>query len=91
MTTVKVGTERPSTKDKGSEGAALRIAEGTARAADHGQSTEPHSERGVTGAVPLGGESRTRTLELSVYEIDNNPFQPRASSTRRDRFASREH
>lgn len=36
----------------------------------------------VTGAVPLKRESKTTTaqagaIELSVYEIDNNPFQPR--------------
>jgi ParB family transcriptional regulator, chromosome partitioning protein len=47
----------------------LKIAEGTARTSK--------TDR-VTGAVPINStDSRTRTLELSVYEIDNNPFQPR--------------
>lgn len=33
---------------------------------------------GVTGAVPLSSTpTAERSLELSVYEIDNNPFQPR--------------
>lgn len=35
----------------------------------------------VTGAIPLqrsaDSESASSSLELSVYEIDNNPFQPR--------------
>ncbi|MBX3421423.1 MAG: ParB/RepB/Spo0J family partition protein [Pirellulaceae bacterium] len=38
------------------------------------------NRQSVTGAVPLattGRPSGTATLELSVYEIDNNPFQPR--------------
>lgn len=43
--------------------------------------TQPTKSK-VTGAVPLRNLSDTRTaaartLELSVYEIDNNPFQPR--------------
>jgi ParB family chromosome partitioning protein len=47
----------------------IRLAEGTERASK--------TER-VTGAVPLNSsEPRLRTLDLSVYEIDNNPFQPR--------------
>ncbi len=51
------------------DAASLRIAEGTERASKLDR---------VTGAVPLdASESRVRTLELSVYEIDNNPFQPR--------------
>ena len=68
-----VATKSTSTaQSKANESAAeasLRIAEGTERASK--------ADR-VTGAVPINStESRTRTLELSVYEIDNNPFQPR--------------
>ncbi|MFO0943903.1 MAG: hypothetical protein U0930_24470 [Pirellulales bacterium] len=33
--------------------------------------------RTVTGSVPLNASAAPEGLELSVYEIDNNPFQPR--------------
>jgi ParB family chromosome partitioning protein len=52
-----------------------------------------HPTKGVTGSVPLEtpppspaadkpqsattGRPKTNTFELSVYEVDNNPFQPR--------------
>lgn len=55
--------------DTATDSASLRIAEGTERGAK--------AER-VTGSVPIhSNEPRVRTMELSVYEIDNNPFQPR--------------
>ncbi len=55
--------------ESGTEAASFRIADGTERASK--------ADR-VTGAVPINSnEPRVRTLELSVYEIDNNPFQPR--------------
>lgn len=63
------GSGLSRSSESSAETSSLRIAEGTDRASK--------SDR-VTGAVPLNSnESRTRTLELSVYEIDNNPFQPR--------------
>jgi ParB family transcriptional regulator, chromosome partitioning protein len=42
-------------------------------------SKSPMDRQSVTGAVPLinTSSSSINTLELSVYEIDNNPFQPR--------------
>ena len=59
----------PKSSDESPDAASLRIAEGTER--------QSNTER-VTGAVPIhANEPRLRTLELSVYEIDNNPFQPR--------------
>ncbi len=58
-----------SESESEADAASLRIAEGTERGSK--------ADR-VTGAVPINStESRVRTLELSVYEIDNNPFQPR--------------
>ena len=71
MTTVKVVNEKRDADL--SESGSLRIAEGTERG---GKGERAIAER-VTGAVPLASESRVRTLDLSVYEIDNNPFQPR--------------
>ena len=83
MTSVKVVTEKregvrelsSANRELGASAATsptdesnLRIAEGTER--------NTRADR-VTGAVPLAADSRVRTLELSVYEIDNNPFQPR--------------
>lgn len=62
---------KPSTKasESAADAASLKIADGTER----GSKTDR-----VTGAVPINSnEPRTRSLELSVYEIDNNPFQPR--------------
>jgi ParB family chromosome partitioning protein len=36
------------------------------------------ANRAVTGAIPLNTPAASeKSLELSVYEIDNNPFQPR--------------
>ncbi len=62
------GVSTARAQEQGND-ASLRIAEGTERASK--------TER-VTGAVPINSnEPRVRTLELSVYEIDNNPFQPR--------------
>ena len=59
----------PKSSDDIADAASLRIAEGTER---------PLKVDRVTGAVPIhSNEPRLRTLELSVYEIDNNPFQPR--------------
>ncbi len=66
MTSVKVVAEKRDA-DLG-DSSSLRIAEGTERGG--------RGER-VTGAVSLAADSRVRTLDLSVYEIDNNPFQPR--------------
>ncbi len=41
-------------------------------------STATGNRQGVTGAVPLNTIAPSgKSLELSVYEIDNNPFQPR--------------
>ena len=76
MTSVKVVTEK---RDPDlAESSSLRIAEGTERG---GKSERATGDRvtgdRVTGAVPLATDSRVRTLDLSVYEIDNNPFQPR--------------
>lgn len=43
-----------------------------------GTNSIPHASRSVTGAVPLStAVAAEKSLELSVYEIDNNPFQPR--------------
>lgn len=54
------------TTTRQSEGQNLRVAPGTERLSK------------VTGAVPLdGSDSRVRSLELNVDQIDNNPFQPR--------------
>lgn len=67
--TSAAGLTAAKSGDESADAASLRIAEGTER------STK--TER-VTGAVPIhANEPRLRTLELSVYEIDNNPFQPR--------------
>ncbi len=71
MTTVKVVSEKRDADL--SESNSLRIAEGTERG---GKSERAMTER-VTGAFSTSCDSRVRTLDLSVYEIDNNPFQPR--------------
>jgi len=64
-----IGNSLAKSNESAGDAASLRIAEGTDRASK--------TDR-VTGAVPINSnEPRMRTLELSVYEIDNNPFQPR--------------
>ncbi len=46
--------------------------------ASNGNSPSASANRAVTGAVPLSAPpAPEKSLELSVYEIDNNPFQPR--------------
>ncbi len=89
MTSVKAVTEKrdgsrelsPANRDLNTSAAAspsddnsLRIAEGTER---NSRPDKADRTDRVTGAVPLATDSRVRSLELSVYEIDNNPFQPR--------------
>lgn len=53
-------------------------AAGTASVEDSG-ATALAARQSVTGAVPLSSTvpASSKTLELSVQEIDNNPFQPR--------------
>lgn len=38
---------------------------------------KPLGETRVSSESKTGGEAAAKTLQLSVYEIDNNPFQPR--------------
>lgn len=77
----------PLEEDQVVEGSAVtqsREGKPAARAIAEGESEQPKIESTkpgskVTGAVPLprDEEKSTGSVELSVYEIDNNPFQPR--------------
>lgn len=69
-----------STKPSGNSGTISSAGSeaSSAGSSSSGSNSRRPANKPVTGAVPLKATATSgQSLELSVYEIDNNPFQPR--------------